>query len=92
MKTAFICILSLFFGSLAQKSNINEHPIKISLELPDTIYVGQWNIPIILKIENTTSEALSIRNPNAWGHIYTSLKRKEIGGKVNPIIKDYYNN
>jgi len=77
MKTAFICILSLFFGSLAQKSNINEHPIKISLELPDTIYVGQWNIPIILKIENTTSEILSIRNPKDWGSVKLRIKKGE---------------
>ena len=81
-------MLSLFFDSLAQKSNNNEHPIKISIELPDTIYVGQRNILIILKIENTTSEVLSIRNPKEWGTYFISLKQKELR-KINSIIVDY---
>ena len=89
MKTFLICILSSFFASSIQENKNNEHPIKISVELPDTIYVSQRDIPIILKIENTTSEILSINNPKHWGHVYTSLKRKEMSGKANPIILDY---
>ena len=67
MITVCIFLFSLFFGYLPQESNNNKHPIKVSIELPDTInYVGQRrNIPIILKFENTTSESLIIRNLTA---------------------------
>ena len=86
MKTIFVLLL-LFGGYTLQKSNNYEHPIKVSIELPDTVYyVGQRNIPIILKIENTTSKVLLIRHPNEYGYIFTTLKRKEIRGKGTPLI------
>jgi hypothetical protein len=67
-----------------QESKNNEHSIKVSIELPDTIYVGQRDIPIILKIENTTSEVLSIRNPARWENAYPHIKQ---GDKVISTIK-----
>ena len=38
-----------------------------------------------MKIENTTSKALLISHPATWGHIYTSLKQRELKGKTSEI-------
>ena len=85
MKTIFVLLL-LFGGYTLQKSNNNEHPIKVSIELPDTVYyVGQRNIPIMLKIENTTSETLSIRNPKDFGSVRLLIKGRE---KANTSISN----
>jgi len=89
-----VFIISIVFtsvGIMAQESKNNEYPIKISIELPDTIYLGQGNalivkIPIVLKIENTTSKVLSISNPKGYGHIYTSLKKREMRGRMGELI------
>jgi len=77
MKTLLICVLTLFFNHMMEKNENrnNEHPIKVSIELPDTIYVNQRDIPIILKVENTTSEELSIRNPARWGNAYPIIRK-----------------
>jgi len=69
-----------------------EYRIRISIELPDTIYEGHQDIPIILKIENTTSEVLSIRNPALWGNAYPFIKQREMDismKKVNPGVVFY---
>ena len=83
MKNIYIGILSLFLGSQMQVNN-NEPPIKVSVELPDTIHGGQRDIPIILKVENTTSEEVSVRNPAHWGNAYPRIKQD---GKDMPMIK-----
>ena len=91
MKTIFVLLL-LFGGYTLQESNNNEHPIKVSIELPDTIYKGQEDIPIILKVENTTSEVLSIRNPARWGNAYPFIRQEGMNismKKVNPGMSFY---
>jgi hypothetical protein len=91
MKLFFIYILTLPFGNLMQENKNNELPVRVSIELPDTICAGQQNIPIILVVENTTSEVLSIRNPAHWGNAYPCIKQgdKEITAikvKINPAV------
>lgn len=81
---AILYILILFSSYLMQEDINNKQPIKFSLELPDTIYKGQQCIPIILKIENTTSDLISIRNPVHWGNVYPYLNQ---GEKNVPLIK-----
>ena len=67
-----------------EEDKIYEHPIKLTIEIPDTICKGEKDILIFLKIENLTSEELTITNPSRWGNIYPIIKEK---GKIIPIIK-----
>lgn len=84
MKTILICILTLFSSYLMQENINNKQSIKFSIELPDTIYKGQKNIPILLKVENITSEVITINNPAHWGNIYPCIKQ---GQRDIPLIK-----
>ena len=91
MKLFLFYILTLSFGNLMQENKKDELPIKVGIELPDTICVGQQDIPIILVVENTTSEVLSIRNPAHWGNAFPRIKQgdKEIATikvKINPAV------
>ena len=84
-KILSVFLFSIVFASvgiMAQESKNNEYPIKISIELPDTIYVEPGNVPIILKIENTTSKVLSISNPKYWGYIYTCCLEMKMRGRT----------
>ena len=58
--------------------------VKLDIELPDTIYKEQQNIPIVLKIENTRPETLSLRNPAYMGNAYPYIEqeKKEIPAPV----------
>ena len=49
--------------------------VKFNVELPDTIYREQENIPIILRLENIRSETLSINNPAHWWNTYPQIKQ-----------------
>lgn len=84
MKTIIIYFFTIFFGFIMQVNQNNNLPLKVSIELPDTIYTGQRDIPIILKVENTSSEVLSIRNPAHWGNAHPFIKQE---GKNMSIIK-----
>jgi hypothetical protein len=94
MKILFFGIITLFLGKPMQENNNSQPPLKVSIELPDTIYAGYQAIPIILKVENMTSEVLSIRNPAHWGNAFPRIKwgKKEIAiikVKINPnVFKD----
>jgi hypothetical protein len=85
MKTMIIYVFTLFFGFIMQE-NINEkkQSVKFSIELPDTIYQGQQNVAILLKVENITSEVITINNPAHWGNAYPSIKQ---GQRDIPLIK-----
>lgn len=85
MKTIIIYVFTLFFGFIMHTNiNIKAQSIKFSIELPDTIYRGQQNIPILLKVENTTSELITIKNPAHWGNAYPCIKQ---GQRDIPLIK-----
>jgi len=58
--------------------------IKFDVELPDTIYREQQDIPIILRLENIRPEVLSINNPARWWNAYPQIKQ---GRKKVSIIK-----
>lgn len=90
MKTTLICILTLFLSYLMQENINSKQSLKFSIELPDTIYKGQQCIPIILTVENITSDLISIRNPVHWGNVYPYLNQREknvplIKIKINPL-------
>ena len=85
----FFLILS--FGNLMQEHKNNEQPIKVSVELPDTICVGQRDILITLIVENITSDILSIRSTAHWGNAFPRIKQGEkeiatIKVKINPVV------
>jgi len=89
MKSIPFLIPLFFFTLQMQEFNIAQS-IKFNISLPDTIYKGQQCIPIILKIENISSEAISIRNPVHWGNTYPRLIQGEkdvhmIKVKENPL-------
>ena len=74
-----------------QERENHEPPIMVSVELPDTIYVGQQDIPIVLIVKNATSEMLSIRNPAHWGNAFPHITQgnkvlETIKIKVNPTV------
>jgi len=74
MKTFFFSLI-LFFGITMSENNPTQPPIKLTVELPDTVRVGERSIPIILKVKNLSSKALLIRNPIYWGNAFPIVKR-----------------
>lgn len=74
----------IFFVAILQENADNNKPIKFSIILPDTICSKQNNIPIIIKVENKSSEILYIRNPAHWGNALPHIKQKD---KELPMIK-----
>ena len=71
----------LLFPNFSLQGNT---PIKFSIELPDTIYKDQHDIPIILKIENTSPLLITIKNPKYWGNVFPHLTHEH---KDIPLIK-----
>lgn len=51
--------------------------IKFSVELPDTVYRGSRNIPILLKVENLAPEPIVIRDPRYWGNSFPYVFYKD---------------
>lgn len=85
MTTIIICVLTLFSSLIIQENkNIEHRPFKFSIEISDTVYKGQYCIPIILKVENITCETMTLSNPAHWGNSLPYLKQ---GGRDIPMIK-----
>ena len=76
-----ILFILLLFSNFSLQGNT---PIKFSIELPDTIYKDQHDIPIILKIENTSPLLITIKNPKYWGNVFPHLTHEH---KDIPLIK-----
>lgn len=80
-----ICLFCLFSGFINQENrNIKQLSIEFTVELSDTIYKEQSNIPIILQIKNISSESQTLRNPSHWANSFPYLKQ---GEKEIPMIK-----
>lgn len=76
---------------LLEQKNRNNLLISFDVELPDTVYRDQHNIPIILKVENLAPEPIVIRDPRYWGNClpYILYGKKDvviIKVKVNPDV------
>lgn len=96
MKSAAFCLLIVFsaFGIMVENQS-SEQPLKLRIEVPDTIYSGQYDIPITMVVENKTSEKIWIRNPAHWGNSFFYISDGErdcisIKVKINPdVYKDF---
>jgi len=58
--------------------------VKFNLELPDTIYKEQQNVPIIFRLENTRAEVFSFDNMVHWWNTFPRIRR---GNKIFLIEK-----
>lgn len=47
-----------------EQGNSNNLLTKFIIDIPDTVYRGQHNIPIVLQVKNLMSQSITIRNPN----------------------------
>ena len=62
--------------------------VKITVILPDTVCRESRDTPIVLKVENLTSDSITIRDPAYWGNTFPICKNKK-GIDVGPKVRVY---
>ena len=70
-----------------EQGNSNNLLTKFIIDIPDTVYRGQHNIPIVLQVKNLMSQSITIRNPKYWGNAFPRLYY----GKTDMTIKVKFN-
>ena len=71
-------------GFILNSNGQGNQILKFGIDLADSISVGMKDIQIQLRVENISSEAISIKNPSHWGNAYPFVEHK---GIEIPLIK-----
>ena len=64
--------------------------IRVSIDMPDTIYRHQKEILVTLVVENISNKTISLRDPSLWGNAFPRIMRGDEhlpGMRVKPDIR-----